>query len=167
VAIQDRIDAQILTALQAGGRTTMAEIGSQVGLSASAVTRRVERLEAEGVIRGYMALIAPAAVGLTVTAFVTVTLTRQAEVLIEAFEKAVVEFPEVAEVHLMAGTTDYLLRVITADLASYERFLKRRLTRVPGVAHVQTAFSLSNLKLRPSLDLSHLEGGPGAAPPAS
>lgn len=159
----DKTDLEILRALQASGRATMAEIGHGVGLSASAVTRRVERLEADGVIRGYMALIQPARVGLAVTAFVTVTLTRQAEELIETFERAIVSFPEVAEVHLMAGTTDYLLRVVTADLASYERFLKRRLTRVPGVAQVQTAFSLSNLKSRPTLDFAHLGDRPAAA----
>lgn len=153
---RDRLDLQILSALQTDGRASMAEIGELIGLSASAVTRRMERLEQEGVIRGYCAQLDHKAIGLKVTAFVTVTLVRQADDIIEAFERAAVAFPEVAEVHLMAGTTDYLLRVVAPDIEAYEVFLKSRLTRVRGVAHVQTAFSLSTLKATSTVSLEHL-----------
>ena len=152
----DRMDVEILMALQDDGRASMAEIGEEIGLSASAVTRRLERLEADRVILGYAALLNHKAVGLKMTAFVTVTLTKQSEEIIETFERAIVELPEVAEVHLMAGSTDYLLRVISTDLEAYESFLKRRLTRLRGVAHVQTAFSLSSLKAASSVPLTHL-----------
>ncbi len=152
----DRMDVEILMALQDDGRASMAEIGEEIGLSASAVTRRLERLEADRVILGYAALLNHKAVGLKMTAFVTVTLTKQSEEIIETFERAIVALPEVAEVHLMAGSTDYLLRVISTDLEAYESFLKRRLTRLRGVAHVQTAFSLSSLKAAPSVPLTHL-----------
>ena len=152
----DRMDVEILMALQDDGRASMAEIGEEIGLSASAVTRRLERLEADRVILGYAALLNHKAVGLKMTAFVTVTLTKQSEEIIETFERAIIALPEVAEVHLMAGSTDYLLRVISTDLEAYESFLKRRLTRLRGVAHVQTAFSLSSLKAAPSVPLTHL-----------
>lgn len=152
----DPLDVEILVALQVDGRASMAEIGEKIGLSASAVTRRLERLEADRVILGYAALLNHKAVGLKMTAFVTVTLIQQSEDIIEAFEKAIVALPEVAEVHLMAGSTDYLLRVVSTDLEAYESFLKRRLTRLRGVAHVQTSFSLSSLKAVPSVPLTHL-----------
>ena len=159
----DRMDVEILMALQGDGRASMAEIGEDIGLSASAVTRRLEKLEADRVILGYAALLNHKAVGLKMTAFVTVTLTKQSEDIIEAFENAIVALPEVAEVHLMAGSTDYLLRVISTDLEAYESFLKRRLTRLRGVAHVQTTFSLSSLKAAPSVPLTHLVD-PNVAP---
>ena len=152
----DPLDVAILTKLQGDGRASMVEIAEQIGLSASAVTRRLERLEADRVILGYAATLNHKAVGLKMTAFVTVTLTKQSEEVIDAFEKAIVALPEVAEVHLMAGSADYLLRVISTDLEAYESFLKRRLTRLRGVAHVQTNFSLSSLKAVPSVPLAHL-----------
>jgi Lrp/AsnC family transcriptional regulator, leucine-responsive regulatory protein len=152
----DPLDVEILVALQGDGRASMAEIGKEIGLSASAVTRRLEKLEADRVILGYAPLLNLKSVGLKMTAFVTVTLTKQSEEIIEAFEKAIVALPEVAEVHLMAGSTDYLLRVISTDLEAYESFLKRRLTRLRGVAHVQTTFSLSSLKGVSSVPLTHL-----------
>ena len=158
----DPLDVEILTILQLDGRASMAEVGGRIGLSASAVMRRLERLEGDRVILGYTALLSHKAVGLKMTAFVTVTLTKQSEEVIEAFEKAIVSLPEVAEVHLMAGSTDYLLRVISTDLEAYESFLKRRLTRLRGVAHVQTAFSLSSLKTVPSVPLTHLIESKGA-----
>jgi Lrp/AsnC family transcriptional regulator, leucine-responsive regulatory protein len=154
----DPLDVEILTILQGNGRAGMAEIGEEIGLSASAVTRRLEKLEGDRIILGYTALLNQKAVGLTMTAFVTVTLTKQSQEVIEAFERAIVLLPEVAEVHLMAGSTDYLLRVISTDLEAYESFLKRRLTRLRGIAHVQTAFSLSSLKAVPSVPLTHLIG---------
>lgn len=152
----DRIDIQILAEIQTNGRASMAEIAERVGLSASAVTRRLDRLESERLILGYSAVLDHKAIGLKVTAFVTVTLVRQADDIIKAFEQAVLGFAEVAEAHLMAGSTDYLLRVVAPDIEAYEVFLKRRLTRVRGVAHVQTAFSLSSLKRMPTVSLEHL-----------
>ena|ERR1700727_1056826 len=154
---RDPKDLSILAVLQTDGRASMAEIGERIGLSASAVTRRLEKLEHDGVILSYAALLNHKSVGLNMTAFVTVTLIRQSEEIIEAFENAVVALPEVAEVHLMAGSADYLLRVLSPDLEAYEQFLKRKLTRLKGVAHVQTSFSLSSLKAAPSVPLSHLE----------
>jgi Lrp/AsnC family transcriptional regulator, leucine-responsive regulatory protein len=154
---RDSLDLNILAVLQTDGRATMAEVGARIGLSASAVTRRLEKLEHDGVILSYAALLDHKSVGLKMTAFVTVTLIRQSEEMIESFEKAVVALPEVAEVHLMAGSADYLLRVLSPDLEAYEQFLKHKLTRLKGVAHVQTSFSLSSLKAMPSVPLSHLE----------
>ena len=155
----DKLDVRILEVLQRDGRASMAQLAELVGLSASAVTRRIDRLESLRVIKGYQALLDPASVGLGITAFVTVTLTRQAEDIIKSFETAIVALPQVVEVHLMAGSTDYLLRVVAENLAAYERFLKQQLTRVRGIAHVQSAFSLSSLKAGTVLDLGHLSAG--------
>jgi Lrp/AsnC family leucine-responsive transcriptional regulator len=152
----DQLDLAILAMLQTDGRASLAAIGGRIGLSASAVNRRMEKLESDSVITGYAALLRHAAVGLKITAFVTVTLVRQSEEVIAAFEKAVVALPEVAEVHLMAGSADYLLRVISPDVDAYEKFLRQQLTRVRGVARVQTSFSLSTLKSVPSVPLNHL-----------
>ncbi len=105
----DRLNIEILLALQANGRASMAEIGERIGLSASAVTRRVDSLEGDQIILGYTAVLDHKAIGLKVNAFVTVTLVRQSQEVIDAFEQAVVTFPEVVEVHLMAGSTDYLM----------------------------------------------------------
>jgi len=152
----DPFDLEILSELQRNARLSLAELGTRAGLSASAVSRRLQRLEASGVIRGYVANLDGRSLGLMVTAFVTVTLARQSEAIIDRFEKTVVELAQVAEVHLIAGTTDYLLRVIVPDLEAYETFLKRELTRIEGVAHVQTAFSLSSLKTGAPISLAHL-----------
>jgi Lrp/AsnC family leucine-responsive transcriptional regulator len=160
----DPLDLAILAVLQTDGRASFAAIGERVGLSASAVTRRLEKLEGDGVITGYAVLLRHAAVGLKITAFVTVTLVRQSEEVINAFEQAVVALPQVAEVHLMAGSTDYLLRVVSPDLEAYEKFLKQQLTRLRGVAHVQTSFSLSTLKSVPSVPLTHLDESRKQAP---
>jgi Lrp/AsnC family transcriptional regulator, leucine-responsive regulatory protein len=149
----DAIDRRILGVLQENARIANVELAQQVGLSPSPCLRRVRDLEERGIVRDYVALLDPAALGLAVSVFVQVRLERQAEEALDTFEAAVMTRPEVMECYLMTGDADYLLRVVVADLAAYERFLKEALTRVPGVASIRSSFALKQVKYRTALPL--------------
>ena len=149
----DAIDRRILTELQGNARISNAELAEAVGLSPSPCLRRVRALEAAGVIKGYAALLDAAEVGLPISVFVQVTLERQIERALEAFETAIQGRPEVMECYLMTGDADYLLRVVVSDLAAYERFLKEHLTRVSGVASIKSSFALNQVKYSTALPL--------------
>lgn len=151
----DRIDHAILDHLQRDGRATSAELGDAAGLSPSPAHRRQKLLEAAGLIRGYVALLDQDRVGLPVSVFVSVRLTMQSEDHLQAFEQAVAVMPEVMECYVMSGVHDYLLRVVAADLASFEEFLRTRLTRVPGVRTMESAFALKRVVYRTNLPLQH------------
>lgn len=152
----DAIDRRLLDALQRNGRLTATELAGQVGLTASPCLRRLKILEREGVIRGYSALIDQEKVGLPVSVFVSVKLERQREEALERFEEAVRLCPEVVECYLMTGPRDYLLRVVVKDLAAYERFLKDTLTRVDGVASIESSFALAQVKYATVLPLNEI-----------
>lgn len=152
----DRIDRKILALLQEDGRQPNNDLAEHVGLSPSPCLRRVKALEESGVISRYVALVDPASVDLPVNIFVSVSLDRQVENRLDAFEAAVMERPEVLECYLMTGDADYLLRVVVPDLASYERFLKDHLTRIPGVANIRSSFALKQVRYRTALPLGHL-----------
>jgi len=147
----DDIDRRILARLQDNARLTNVELAEAVGLSPSPCLRRVRELESSGVIRRYVALLDPTTVGLPVSVFVNVRLERQVETALERFEAAILKRPEVMECYLMTGDADYLLRVVTADLSAYERFLVEHLTRVPGVASIKSSFALKQVKYRTAL----------------
>lgn len=147
----DAIDHKILAALQDNARLSNVQLADAVGLSPSPCLRRVRELEESGVIRRYVTLLDPAAIGLPVSVFVSVTLERQVEKALEPFEKAILERPEVMECYLMTGDADYLLRVVTADLAAYERFLMDHLTRIRGVASIKSSFALKQVKYSTAL----------------
>lgn len=154
----DRIDRKILAALQEDGRLPNNELAERVGLSPSPCLRRVKALEEAGVIARYVALVDPASVDLPVNIFVSVSLERQVEARLDGFEAEVMALPEVLECYLMTGDADYLLRVVVPDLASYERFLKEHLTRIPGVASIRSSFALKQVRYRTALPLEHLGG---------
>lgn len=137
----DALDVKILECLQADGRITNQELSERVGLSPSPCLRRVRQLEADGIITGYVALVSPDHVGLTISAFVRVRLNQQDEKHLAIFETAVADFPEVMECYLMTGEADYQLRVLVPSLSDFEDVL-RRLTRIEGVAQVTTSFAL-------------------------
>ena len=149
----DAIDRRILAELQENARVSNADLARAVGLSPSPCLRRVRELEQAGVIRGHVALLSPSAVGLPVSVFVQVTLERQVEKALDVFEASVLDRPEVMECYLMTGDADYLLRVVIADLAAYENFLKSYLTRVPGLASIKSSFALKQVKYRTALPL--------------
>jgi DNA-binding Lrp family transcriptional regulator len=154
----DRIDRQILDLLQSDGRMTNIELARRVGISPPPCLRRVRALEEAGLIRGYHADLAAEALGFGVTVFAQVGLRSQAETDLRAFETLVAGWPEVREAHMLAGETDFLLKIVASDWDSYQRFLSTRLTAAPNVAHVKSALVLRVSKSAP--------GVPIDAPPA-
>ncbi len=141
----DRLDTAILDELQANGRMTNAELGERVGLSPSAALRRVRRLEDLGVIERYVMLINPVAIGRTVSVFVEVSLDSQAEEVLDEFEAAIAQTPEVMSCHLMAGDADYLVHVVCVDVADYERIHRLTLASLPHVSRLRTSFSIREI----------------------
>lgn len=152
----DAIDARILTELQSDGGLTNAELAERVGLSPSPCLRRVKILADAGVIKKRVALVDGNAIDLKVSVFIHVTLEKQIEENLSAFEAAVEARPEVVECYLMTGESDYLLRVVVPDLEAYERFLMEHLTRIPGVSNIKSSFALNQVKYSTALPLDHL-----------
>ncbi|MFI0395642.1 Lrp/AsnC family transcriptional regulator [Paracoccus jiaweipingae] len=141
----DATDRRILAVLQKDGRISNADLSARIHLSASATHRRVERLEREGFIRAYVALLDPRRIARPITVFVEITLSRQAEELLDSFERAVRAIPDVMECHLMAGTADYLLKVVAEDAEDFARIHRQHLARLPGVAQMQSSFALKTV----------------------
>lgn len=138
----DSTDRRILTVLQKSGGISNADLATRVNLSPSACHRRVQRLEKDGFIRDYVALLDPARIGLSTVVFVEITLSGQADDLFEAFEREVARVPEVLECHLMAGTADYILKVIAESTEDFARIHRQKLARLPGVQGMQSSFAL-------------------------
>jgi len=138
----DTTDRKILAVLQRKGRMSNAELSERVNLSPSACHRRVQRLEAEGYIRDYVALLDARKMGVPTTVFVEITLQGQADELLEAFERAVARIPDVLECHLMAGKADYILKVVAESTEDFARIHRQYLARLPGVAQMQSSFAL-------------------------
>jgi len=151
----DKADRRILSAVQQNGRMTVVELSELVGLSQTPCLRRLRSLEARGVIRGYTAQVDQGAVGLPVNVFVAVNLETQMRDQLDSFERSIATFDEVMECYMMSGGgRDYLLRVVARDIAHYERFLKDKLSRVPGIANLDTSFALNTIVQRTRLPLS-------------
>lgn len=146
--IADETDRRILKELTADARITNNELAERVGLSASACLRRLRRLEETGVIKGYTALVDPTAEGFTMTAIASVRLSRQHEDEIQMFETAVRSWDEVLECHLVTGSRDYVLKVMSAGLEQYERFIKEKIARLKCVDTIETSFVMNTIKER-------------------
>jgi len=142
----DDIDRKILTLLQDDGRMSLADLAEKVGLSPSPCLRRMRNLEKAGVIARYVAVLDQQAVGLPVSVFISIKLASQKQDALDRFAKTISYWPEVLECYLMTGPRDYWLRVVVPDLAAYERFLKQKLTRVDGVASIESSFALEQVK---------------------
>ena len=142
----DKIDRRILRDLQEDGRMTNVELAHRAGISAPPCLRRVRALEEAGIIRGYHADINAEALGYGVTVFTQVGLTSQAEPDLKAFEALVANWPEVREANMLAGETDFLLKVVAVDWDSYQRFLTTKLTAAPNVSHVKSALAIRTSK---------------------
>lgn len=138
----DDIDRRILVALQRKGRLSNSELSERVNLSPSACHRRVQRLEADGYIRDYVALLDARKMGVPTTVFVEIILQGQADEVLDAFEKAVARIPAVLECHLMAGSADYLLKVVAENTEDFARIHRQFLARLPGVGQMQSSFAL-------------------------
>lgn len=147
----DAIDHKIIQALVQDGRLTNQELSERVGLSPSPCLRRVRNLERAGVIRGYTAIIDQERYGLPINVFVSIRLERQTDAALMAFEREVQRLDEVMECYLMTGRRDYLLRVVSDSLKSYELFVRGVLSALRGIASIESSFAFSQLKRRAAL----------------
>jgi DNA-binding Lrp family transcriptional regulator len=141
----DAVDRKILALLQDDGRLTVTELASQVGLSLSPCHRRVRELERSGAIRGYRALVDAGALGLAFEALVFVTMRREDRQTLLSFEEGLASIPNVVQAERLFGDPDYLLRVVTADLAAYQRLQDERLTALPGVQRMTSTLVMKRI----------------------
>jgi Lrp/AsnC family leucine-responsive transcriptional regulator len=154
----DAIDRKIIRELQANARLTNQELAERVGLSPSPCLRRVRNLEQAGVLASYAAVVDQDLYGLPISVFVSIKLERQTDATIRAFEAGVQTMDEVVECYLMTGNRDYLLRVVSDSLKSYERFVREVLTRQPGIASIESSFAFRPVKKGAVLPpLSHFD----------
>ena len=152
----DRIDYRILHYIQNDATMTNTELAEHVGLSPSPCLRRVKALERSGIIKRYVGIVDAAAVGLPISAFVSISLHTQDRDALEAFQSRVCTYAEVMECYLMTGTSDFLMRVVVPDLQAYERFTDK-LTRIPGISNIQTSFALKPVVYKTELPLAEAE----------
>jgi len=138
----DATDRRILSVLQKEGRITNADLSERVNLSPSACHRRVQQLEEAGFIEKYVALLNTRKMGKPTTVYVEITLQSQAEDLLDAFEREVARVPDILECHLMAGTADYLIKIMAEDTEDFARIHRQHLSRLPGVRQMQSSFAL-------------------------
>lgn len=138
----DPTDRRILSVLQRHGRVSNADLAEEINLSPSACHRRVQRLETDGYIDRYVALLNARKMGRPTTVFVEITLQGQADEVLDAFEREVAKVPDVLECHLMAGSADYLLKIVAEDTEDFARIHRQYLSRLPGVAQMQSSFAL-------------------------
>jgi Lrp/AsnC family transcriptional regulator, leucine-responsive regulatory protein len=150
----DPVDVRILGELQRNAKLTNVELAQRVSLSPSPCLARVRALEQRGYIRGYVTLLDPDAVDLGVTVFVHISLEKQIDKALHAFEDTVRRFPQVMECYLMTGDADYLLRVVVADVEALQHFIVDELTRIPGISNIRSSFALKQVKYETALPLS-------------
>jgi len=155
----DKFDLAILAVLQRDARASLQDISAQVGLSTTPCWTRIKKMETEGVIQGYTVQLDSAAIGFRETVIVQVTLESHTDEILEAFGKALAEIPEVLEAYLISGDYDYHIRIAVRDTRDYERLLRERLYRIPGIRHSKSSFVLRRLKESPL----PLYGSPPAA----
>lgn len=147
----DTIDRRLLGVLQKSGRISNSDLAEKVNLSASACHRRVQRLESEGYIAAYVALLDPRKMDVSTTVFVEITLSTQADEVLNAFERAVARVPDVLECHLTAGTADYIIKIVAENTDDFARIHRQYLTRLPGVAKMQSSFALRTVCMTTAL----------------
>jgi Lrp/AsnC family transcriptional regulator, leucine-responsive regulatory protein len=153
----DALDVRILEALQSDGRLSNVELAGRIGLSPSACLRRVQALENEGYIRGYVATLNPKKLGLGVTAIVLVQIAQDNEAQMDAFRERMIAYPEVLFCLSVTGAADYILRVVAPDLEAFERFVVRDLLKTPGVKDVRSHFVLNSIKDQSALPLTYAD----------
>ena len=149
----DRIDKKILKELQQSGRITNVELAKKVGISAPPCLRRVRALEESGFIKNYYAEIDSSILGYSVTVFAQVSLSSQAEKDLTAFEQHVSKMPMVRECHLLAGDTDFLLKIVAKDWDAYQDFHKNQLTNAPNVQSVKSSLTIRTGKNDPGVPI--------------
>ena len=142
----DGLDRAIIAELEQDGRLTNVDLAARVGLTTGPCLRRVQRLESTGVIRGYRAIIDPAAIGRGFEVLLDVDLFAQDAATVESFESILAAAPEIIELRRLFGKPDYFVRVAVADLSAYETFLSYRVMTIPGVGRVHSRFAMKNIK---------------------
>ena len=142
----DRIDRRILECLQRDGRMSNVELAERIGLSESPTCRRVKQLEAQGIIRGYCAIVDQRAIGLDVVAFVQVSMEKQPDRTTQDFLSCVADEPHIVECHAMSGSNDYLMKVVARNIDHFSDLCMNEILKFPGVRHVESAFSLGVVK---------------------
>jgi Lrp/AsnC family transcriptional regulator, leucine-responsive regulatory protein len=152
----DPIDCRIVAALQADGRLSNVELAERVGLSPSPCLRRVKRLERDGYIEAYRALLQRNRLGLGLTVFVGVKIDGHADERADALQEAIVAMPEIVACHMVSGEADYLLEVVVPDLDHYQRFLLGKLLNLPIIKEVRSNIAIQTLKAAAPLPLNHL-----------
>ena len=155
----DRTDLGILARLQRNSSASVGEIAESVGLSPSPCWRRIQRLEQEGFIRERVALLDREKLGFTLQVFVQVRFSSKGGATLADFESAVRAAPEIVECHMLMGDVDFMLRVVTRDVQSYERFLRQTLAKMPGVRDITSTIALSAVKSTTALPLELVEAG--------
>ena len=153
MATLDSIDRRLLAELQDEGRVTNVDLARRVGLTAPPCLRRVRALEEAGVIRGYHADLDASSLGFTITVFAMVSLKSQAEEDLRAFENHIKALPEVRECHMLNGEIDFILKIVSKDLQSFQEFLTSKLTPAPNVASVKTSLTIRTAKQLPGVPL--------------
>ena len=153
MATLDGIDRRLLAELQAEGRVTNVDLAKRVGLTAPPCLRRVRALEEAGVIRGYHADLDASRLGFTITVFAMVSLKSQAEEDLRAFENHIKALPEVRECHMLNGEIDFILKIVSPDLQSFQEFLTSKLTPAPNVDSVKTSLTIRTAKHEPGVPL--------------
>ncbi len=142
----DKFDLAILAALQDDARASLQDISRRVGLSSTPCWNRIKKMETDGVIRGYTVRVDAPAIGLTETVIVQVTLESHTDETLYEFGKTLEQIPEVLEAYLVSGDYDYYIRIAVKDTRDYERLLRERLYRIPGIRHSKSSFVLRTLK---------------------
>lgn len=153
----DAIDLRILSALQSDGRLTNQELADQVGLSPSPCLRRVRRLEKDGYIRTYRAVLDRDSVGLGLTIFVDIKMVKHSRENAAALRDALIAMPEVVACHMVSGNADFIAEIVVSDLKTYERFLTDQLLTLPMIGDIRSSFSLTRVKSDGALPLTHLK----------
>lgn len=149
----DTVDLRILDALQRDGALSNVELARRVHLSPSPCLARVKALEAAGVIAHYVALVSPAALGLGLNVFISISLTTQSKQSLADFEQRIALHDEVMECYLMTGDSDYLIRIAVTDIAALERFILEQLTPIPGIEKIRSSFALKQVRYKTALPL--------------
>ncbi|WP_284618761.1 Lrp/AsnC family transcriptional regulator [Aquabacterium humicola] len=145
----DKLDRDILSVLQTDARISLQELSKRVGLSSSPCWTRIRRMEESGVIEGYTVRVNAQALNLAETVIVQVTLDSHSDEALFAFGRALADIPEVLEALLVSGDYDYILRIAVSDTRDYERLLRERLYKIPGLRHSKSSFVLRSLKQSP------------------
>jgi len=151
----DRLDRKILSIIQHDATVSVAEIGKRVGLSTTPCWRRIQKMEEDGVIKRRVALLDPASVNAGVTAFVSITTSEHSDDWLKRFAELISEFPEVVEFYRMAGQVDYLLRVVVPDIAAYDVFYKKLISKI-NISDVSTTFAMEQIKFTTELPLDYI-----------